>query len=84
MNLEVKTTDHTIVVPVYILPGAKPPCLLGLSAARELDLESFAPDVLLKDENVTKNHIEQGGPTARVRLTSAQCIPWQRGAGLKV
>lgn len=78
VNLEIKAKDHMVKVTMYILPGAKPPCLLGLSAVRALHLMSLSPEVTLKGEGVVK------GSSNRVSLIHAQRIPQQHGAVLEV
>ncbi len=75
VSLEIRAKDHVIHVPVYILPGAKPACLLGLSVVCDLDLVSLAPEVTLNDEDTAEGSSDQRSCTAQVCLISIQQIP---------
>ncbi len=58
VEIKVEARGKSIIIPMYILPGAEPPCLLGLSAVQELGLMTLSPEVVLKGD------AEQKKPTA--------------------
>ncbi len=66
VEIKVEARGKSIVIPIYILPGAEPPCLLGLSAVQELGLMTLSPEVVLKGD------AEQKKPTAVAQLIQAQ------------